>query len=90
VADPDDTRITFPCPQYPIKVVARAADDLRQRIDAVFARQFGEISPERVVERPSAQRNFVAFTYLMDVNDVAQLGALHVELMQEPGVMMVL
>jgi uncharacterized protein len=83
-------RITFPCEQYPIKVVAKAAADLRPRIDAVFVRQFGEFAPERVVERNSAQQNFVAYTYLMDVNDAAQLGTLHVELMKESGVVMVL
>ncbi|MET0291765.1 MAG: DUF493 domain-containing protein [Steroidobacteraceae bacterium] len=83
-------RITFPCEQYPIKVVARAAVDLRPRIDAVFVRQFGAFAPERVVERNSTNQNFVSFTYLMDVNDVAQLGTLHVELMKEPGVVMVL
>jgi putative lipoic acid-binding regulatory protein len=90
VTDPDHTRITFPCEQYPIKVVARAEEDLRTRIDAVFVRQFGSFGAERVVERRSAQQNFVAFTYLMDVNDVAQLGVLHVELMKERGVVMVL
>jgi putative lipoic acid-binding regulatory protein len=42
------------------------------------------------VERNSAQGNFISFTYLMDVNEVAQLGALHVELMKESGVVMVL
>ncbi len=91
MTDPaDPPRITFPCPQYPIKVVARATLDLRPRIDAVFARQFGEFAADRVVERPSAQQNFIAYTYRMDVDDAAQLGALHVELMKEPGVVMVL
>ena len=90
MSEPDQTRITFPCEAYPIKVVARAEADLRERLDAVFVRQFGAFAPERVVQRDSTQRNFVAFTYLMDVNDVAQLGVLHVELMKEPGVVMVL
>lgn len=90
MTEPNETRINFPCEQYPIKVVARAGEDLRVRIDAVFARQFGDFDPGRVVERTSAQLNFIAFTYLMDVSDVAQLGVLHVELMKERDVVMVL
>ena len=86
----DPTKIAFPCPDYPIKVLARAGDDLRARLDAVFARQFGAFEADRVVERNSAKQNFVAFTYHMHVDDPAQLGAVHVELMREPGVVMVL
>ncbi len=86
----DSTKITFPCSDYPIKVLARASDDLRGRLDAVFARHFGAFDIERVIERSSARQNFVSFTYLMHVNDPSQLGALHVELMRESGVVMVL
>ena len=86
----DSTRITFPCPRYPIKVVARASEDLRERLDAVFARIFGAFVPDRVLVRSSAQQNFVSFTYHMDVDDPSQLGALHAELLKESGVVMVL
>ena len=88
--EPDTTKITFPCPDYPIKVLARASDDLRDRLDAVFARHFGAFDIERVIARNSAQQNFVSYTYVMHVNDPTQLGALHVELMNEAGVVMVL
>lgn len=90
MAEIDSTRITFPCADYPIKVLARASDDLRARVDAVFARHFGAFDIERVIERNSAKQNFVSYTYLMHVNDASQLGALHVELMNEAGVVMVL
>lgn len=90
MTDADETRIQFPCPDYPIKVVAKASDDLRARIDAVFVGHFGTFAPDRVVERPSAQRNFVAFTYHMAVDDTAQLQRLHAALMAETGVVMVL
>ena len=82
-------RITFPT-EYPIKVIARASDDLRQRLDAVFARHFGPISLHQVAERASAQSSFVAFTYLMTVQAEAQLEALHGELKGVDGVIMVL
>ena len=90
MSETNPPRITFPCADYPIKVVARAGDDLRARLDAVFVRHFGAFDVERVTVRGSAQQNFVSFTYLMHVHDPSQLAAAHAELMQEPGVVMVL
>ena len=90
MTDPDPTKIAFPCDDYPVKVVARASDDLRSRLDAVFARHFGAFDVGRVVERNSTRQNFVSYTYVMHVKEPSQLGALHVELMRETGVVMVL
>jgi putative lipoic acid-binding regulatory protein len=82
-------RIVFPT-DYPIKVVARAATDLRLRMDAIFTRHFGDFAAERVSERASAASNFVALTYLMWVTAEEQLGPLHADLRAEEGVMLVL
>jgi putative lipoic acid-binding regulatory protein len=82
-------RIVFPA-EYPIKVVARASDNLRARVDAIFSRHFGAFEAHRVSERASAQSNFVALTYLMWVQAETQLGALHGDLKAEEGVMLVL
>jgi putative lipoic acid-binding regulatory protein len=82
-------RISFPA-QYPIKVVARAMPDLRARVDAAFLRQCGAAAAENVTERPSAGSNFVALTYSLVVQNEAQLRALHEELKQVDGVVMVL
>ena len=82
-------RITFPA-EYPIKVIARANEGLRQRLDEIFTRHFGEISQQQVAERPSAQNSFVAFTYLIVVQAESQLGPLHAELQRVDGVIMVL
>jgi putative lipoic acid-binding regulatory protein len=82
-------RIHFPV-EYPVKVVAKAAPELRAAVDAVFARHFGPIPAERISERPSANSNFLALTYTPVVQDEAQLRALHADLKQIAGVMMVL
>jgi len=82
-------KITFPC-DYPVKVVARASDDLRQQLDNVFAAHFGTFSAERVAVRESAQANFVSFTYTMVVDSVEQLKALHGTLQEHPAVVMVI
>jgi uncharacterized protein len=85
----DPEKITFPS-DYPIKVLARASTDLRQRIDAIFARHFGDFSPECVSVRDSAQSNFVALTYIMRVQTGEQLGPLTTDLQASDGVVMVL
>ncbi len=57
-------KITFPA-DYPIKVVARSELKLRAEIDAIFERHFGALPPGAPAERPSAQGNFMALTYVM-------------------------
>jgi hypothetical protein len=82
-------RITFPT-EYPIKVVARAAPDLRARLDAIFISHFGEFEANRVTERASGQSNFVALTYAMVVQGEDQLKALNAQLQATEGVVLVL
>lgn len=82
-------KIVFPC-DYPVKVVARAGPDLRARLDAAFTQHFGPFDAARVSVRESAQANFVSFTYLMHVQDTAQLEALHRQLRDSDGIMLVL
>ena len=82
-------KISFPA-DYPIKVVARAELQLRAEIDAIFERHFGTLPPGAPTERPSAQGNFMALTYLMRVESAEQLPALNAELQALPGVMFVL
>jgi putative lipoic acid-binding regulatory protein len=82
-------RIRFPV-EYPVKVVARAAPELRARVDAAFQRQFGTIPADKVSERASANSNFVALTYVPVVQSEAQLQALHADLKLVEGVVMVL
>lgn len=82
-------KIVFPC-DYPIKVLARASDDLRAQIDAIFTAEFLAFEASQVTVRQSAQANFVAMTYLMNVQGVEQLKSLHQALMKTEGVVMVL
>ena len=82
-------RITFPT-EYPIKVIARASDDLRQRLDAIFTLHLGPFAEHLVSARPSAQNSFVALTYVMLVQAESQLAPLHADLQRSEGVIMVL
>ncbi|MET0280969.1 MAG: DUF493 domain-containing protein [Steroidobacteraceae bacterium] len=73
-------RITFPAPDYPIKVVARTGQDIRERIDAVFTHYFGQLAPGSVTERASAQAHFVALTYVVLAQSEEQLKDLNTDL----------
>jgi putative lipoic acid-binding regulatory protein len=82
-------RISFPAPDYPIKVVARTGDDTRGRIDAVFSHYFGQIPAGSVTERASAKANFVALTYVVTAQSEEQLKALNTDLQGIESVMFV-
>ena len=82
-------RISFPT-DYPIKVVARSAGDLRDRVDAVFCRHFGALPPDCVTTRNSAQSNFISLTYVVRVEAETQLAALHAELQAMEEIVLVI
>ena len=82
-------KISFPT-EYPVKVVARRALQLRAELDAIFERHFGALPPGTPTERASAQGNFTALTYVIRVERADQLPPLNTELQALPGVMFVL
>lgn len=82
-------KISFPT-DYPIKVVARSELKLRAEIDVIFERHLGPLPPGNPTERPSGQGNFMALTYVMQVERPEQLTALNADLQALPGVLFVL
>jgi putative lipoic acid-binding regulatory protein len=86
---PGPELLTFPC-DYPIKVMLRAGDELRVRVDAIMARHSSPAAIESATTRPSAQGNFSAVTYTFRARDAAQIAALFADLKDIPGVLLVL
>jgi putative lipoic acid-binding regulatory protein len=82
-------RLTFPC-DYPIKVMARAEAGLRAHLDALVERHAGPLDLSTVVERPSAQQNFVGITYTIRAQSEAQITELFEALKRLPAVLLVL
>jgi len=85
----EPAKISFPA-DYPVKVVTRPELKLRAEIDAIFERHFGVRRPGNPAERASAQGNFVALTYVVTVQEAAQLSALNADLQALAGVLFVL
>jgi uncharacterized protein len=82
-------RLTFPC-DYPIKVMVRAEEGVRARIDAILERHAGPLDLSSVTERPSAQQRFLALTYVIRATGEPQIAGLFAALKACPQVLMVL
>ena len=90
VMSPDPIeRLEFPC-DYPIKVMVRAGTGIRGQIDAIVAQHAAPVDPASVVERPSAQNNFVGLTYVIRATGQEQIAGLFEALKRCPEVLLVL
>lgn len=85
----DAQLLSFPC-DYPIKVMLRAGEELRERVDAVIASHADATVIASATERPSKQGNFIGVTYTIRARDPAHIAALFADLKDIPGVLMVL
>jgi uncharacterized protein len=81
--------LQFPT-DYPIKVVGRAGDTLRARIDAIFSAHVPDLDLSRTTERASGNGNFQSLSYTIHAVSAAQVTALVVDLKDCPDVMMVI
>ena len=82
-------RLEFPT-DYPLKVVGRPKDDLRQRVHAIVLRHAPRLGAERVTERLSANGNFLSISYLLPAESREQVEALVAELRSCAGVLLLL
>jgi len=82
-------RLSFPC-DYPIKVMVRAGDGVRSQVDAIVERHAAPLDRSTVVERPSAQKNFIGITYVIRAGSPEQIAQLFAALKLCPHVLLVL
>lgn len=82
-------KLGFPC-EYPIKVMVRAETGIRTHVDAIVERHAGPLDLSTVMERPSAQRNFLGITYVIRARSEAQIAGLFAALKLCPQVVLVL
>jgi uncharacterized protein len=82
-------RLSFPC-DYPIKVMVRVEERVREHIDAVLEQHAGPLDLAAVTERPSAQGNFLGITYVIRATSQDQIARLFAALKACPQVMLVL
>lgn len=81
--------LEFPT-DYPLKVLGRPTDGLRQRVHAIVLRHAPRLGAERVSERLSANGNFLSISYLLPAESREQVEALIAELRTCEGVLLLL
>jgi hypothetical protein len=81
--------LQFPT-DYPIKVVGRASDSLRARIDTIFAAHVPDLDPSATTERFSGNGNFQSISYTIRAVSAAQVTALATDLKACPDVLIVI
>lgn len=82
-------KIEFPC-DYPIKVLARTAEDLHEAIFAVFEEHAPGFDRKTVTARASSKGTFTSITITIIATGPDQLEALHQGLLATGRVQMVI
>ena len=81
--------LQFPTP-YPIKVVCRQRDNLRQTIDEIVRRHTPDLTDAAIHERGSNAGHFVSITYLLTAHSAQHVSDLLGELLRHESVVMVI
>ena len=89
MTDVEIPQIEFPC-DYPIKVIGETDVDAVAEIIAVVRKHAPEVTPDQVSTRASKQGNYQSVRVQIVATGEAQLTALHQELLNLPGVRLVL
>ncbi len=89
MTDVEIPQIEFPC-DYPIKVIGETDVDAVAEIIAVVRKHAPEVTPDQVSTRASKKGNYQSVRVQIVATGEAQLTALHQELLNLPGVRLVL
>lgn len=86
----DETRITFPCDDYMIKVVGDAEASFRDFVHGVLVRYDSRLTLASFAATPSRNGRFESLTVRLRIEREDQLSALFTELKADDRVKMVL
>lgn len=90
MSDPGAPKIEFPCPDYPIKVMGDAGDELHCLVVEVMERHAPDFDQTRISVRESSKGRFQSVTVWITATGVPQLQAIHEDLRTSPITKMVL
>ena len=82
-------KIEFPC-NYPIKVVGRRCEQFNESVLTIFERHAPDFDAEAITVKSSSGGKFISLTIVIEASGVAQLEALHKDLMATGLVSMVI
>lgn len=90
MSDSNAPKIEFPCPDYPIKVMGDAGDELHSLVVEVMERHAPNFDQTRISVRDSSKGRFQSVTVWITATGVPQLEAIHEDLRTSPLTKMVL
>lgn len=83
-------KIEFPCPDYPIKVVGKNADDFQAFVVEVMLTHVPDLDVSRITIRDSSKGTYRSIRMFITATGEAQLKSLHEELIASDRVHIVL
>lgn len=83
-------KIEFPCPDYPIKVMGDACDELHSWVVTVMRRHAPDFDVERIAVRDSRNGRYQSLTVFITATGEPQLRAIFEDLKQSETIKMVL
>ena len=75
----EDTLFEFPV-DFPVKIMGQASDEFRSLALGIVTRHFGELTADRIEERPSSNGKYLSITCTVFAGSKAQLDDLYREL----------
>ena len=83
-------KIEFPCADYPVKIMGEHSDVYQGAVIAIVEKHAPGFDRTKVSHRASSKGSFRSITVFITATGVAQLKALHEELVAMPETKMVL
>lgn len=90
VTEPQPPKIEFPCPDYPIKVVGKNADDFETFVVDVMKVHVPDLDVSRITIRDSSKGTYRSIRMFITATGEAQLKSLHEELIASDRVHIVI
>ena len=86
----DPPKITFPCHDYPIKIMGQASAAYREAVLSIIQKHAPGFNLEKVTVRDSRNGNYQSLTVFITATGVGQLTAIFEDLKKHPSTRMVL
>lgn len=88
--DQIDAKITFPCDDYPIKIMGDGAPDFENLVSDVVKKHAPDLDVSKNQRRASRNQRFLSVTVFIRATGIAQLQAIHEDLKLTGRVKMVI
>lgn len=90
ITQPTPPKITFPCDDYPIKIIGHHTETLYPTVLKIVHAFFPKITPSSVKQRYSRDQRYLAITVTLSIESEQQLKDCFEQLKEIPDVIMVL